>query len=215
MRCVGRQLELTSEAVAALDLLRSRLGLEVVHHRGVAHDRVHRPAQDPLEDLCVRVRDGHDRVGRTGQAALVASQQLLPGTGQAGHAASLAVDVVGVVDDDSAEVLSQCHRLAERDDALGLPHVETLDLSGDDLGPGAGHAQVAERLSTAADAIAQPSPHTTGAPARVVAGLGQAGGGQPAQHLRLADASDGVVVELLGGGQARPPARDDRDVVAG
>ena len=215
MRRSGGRSNCSHEAVAARDVGRRRLGIEVVDHRGVAHHRIDRSAQDARQDVGVGVAHGHHGVGRTRQASLVAAQQLLPRSRQAGHAAGLAVDVVGVVDDDAAEVLAQRHRQRERDDALGLPHVGGLHLLGDDLRPGPRHAQVAQRLDGAPDGC-----RAGGAAARrcgrsVIPGLGQVRRRQPRQRLGLADARDGVVVELLGRGQARAPAGDDGDVVAG
>ncbi len=131
------QLELLVEAVAALDVLGLRLCVQVVDDRGVAHDRIDGPTQDAREYLGVGVRHGHDRIGRARESPLVPAQQLLPRSRQAGHATGLAVDVIGVVDDDAAKMLAQGHGLRERDDALSLPHVEALDLAGDDLRPGA------------------------------------------------------------------------------
>ncbi len=145
----------------------------------------------------------------------MAAQQLFPGSRQAGHAAGLAVDVVGVVDDQAAEVLPQRDRQRERDDRFRLPHVEGVHLPGDDLRPGPRHAQVAQRLAGPTDRVAHAASQPSGATLRIVAGLGQARCRQPGEGLGLTDARDRMVVPLLGGGQSRAPAGDDGDVVPG
>ena len=121
--CRGRRRQASGSAVAIGD------------HRRVPDDGVHRAAQDALQHRGVRVADRDDRIGGTGEAALVATQQLLPGPRQARHAPGLAVDVVRVVDDAAPEALAKGDRQAERDDALRLPDVEGPDLVGDRARP--------------------------------------------------------------------------------
>ena len=212
---LGRQREPLREAGAADDVVRDRVPVAIGDHRCVANDRVDRPAEDARQDRGVRVADGDHRVGCSRESSLVPPQEPLPWSRQTRHPSGLAVDVVRVVDDPAAEPLPKCHRLAERDDALGLPHVERTDVVRDPVGPGARHQEVARDLDRAAERLADPSAHRGDTAGRIGVGLGKARRGQEGQRLRLADPHDPMTVERFGRRRARRPARHDRDVVAG
>ena len=215
MRRSGGSSNWLMEAIGPSHIVGRGLGLPAVHDRGIADDGVHGPAEDVAEHLRVGVAHGDDGVRGPGQAALVAPQELLPRTRQAGHAPGLAVDVVGVVDDETPEALAQRDRERQRDDGFRLPHVRGLDLLGDEACPGPRHEEVARGLCGATHRLAQPASHRAARPRPDLTSLRQAGHRQPGQRLRLAHAGDGVVVELLRGGEAGTPARDDGHVVAG
>ena len=212
---IRREPEPLRQPGAPDDLGRRRLGVAVRDHRRVPDDGVDGPAQDPREDRRVRVADGHDRIGGPREAALMAPEELLPRAREAGHPTGLAVDVVRVVDDPATEAIAQRDRLAERDDALGLPHVEGPDLLGDAVGPCPRHQQVPRRLDGAAERLADPSTHRGHPTRRLGRRLGQARRREEGQRLRLAHADDTMAVTRLGRGGAWHRSRDDRHVVAG
>ena len=146
----------------------------------------------------------------------MAAQQPLPGTGQAGHPAGLAVDVVRVVDDVAAEAVAEGDGLAERDDALGLPDVEGADLVGDAVGPRPRHQQVARDLDRAPERLADPPPHRRRPdPVRPTSVSGRPGAGRKASGWGWRTRTTRCPSSVSVAGAPGRPAGDDRDVVAG
>ena len=145
----GRRRQAELAVAAAVRRIR-RIGRQ----RPVVDDR-HRPPEGALQVLGERDVHGHHGVGGLGPASLPARQEAAPALGQEGEAGALEVDVARVVDDLAPALRAESERHRQRDQALGLPHVDPLGPDGriDRRRPRAGANEVPRRLGRATDRV--------------------------------------------------------------